>query len=361
MVEDKNWQFAIADHLGNTMVTFEDKGNNGRLTTEAQTDDPEELEVIQRNVYYPFGMNMEGGWNQVTTPGMAYQYNGKERDIDFGLDWDYYNFRMYNSTIGRFISTDPIADQFAHVSPFNYAENEPIGHIDLWGLQKYKLDNGDHLVGPYSHEFRDNENEEIEIHSKLRSTTVTNYDGIYNPRLTEGLLATADLLQYGYNIGFLATMNPATRSIGASKFSKKFAGLTALGSKEIVRSGRMFSHFTNQAGIAGITGIDDATLAAMKPGESILVNTLKFGKGKNSFMAGKEGDIFVTELRSGTSSRKLNQIGVFREKQAFSIQFSEEAAFMQGVRVSGQNVERSIYTIPGNSTLEGVFKIIRNK
>ena len=32
---------------------------------------------------------------------------------------------------------DPLADRFAWVSPYNYAENEPIAHIDLWGLQKY--------------------------------------------------------------------------------------------------------------------------------------------------------------------------------------------------------------------------------
>jgi len=31
---------------------------------------------------------------------------------------------------------DPIADQFPHVSVFNYAENEPVGHIDLHGLQQ---------------------------------------------------------------------------------------------------------------------------------------------------------------------------------------------------------------------------------
>jgi hypothetical protein len=36
----------------------------------------------------------------------------------------------------RFTGVDPLADRFAHVSPFNYAENEPIGHIDLWGLQQ---------------------------------------------------------------------------------------------------------------------------------------------------------------------------------------------------------------------------------
>ena len=30
---------------------------------------------------------------------------------------------------------DPIADQFAFVSVYNYAENEPVRFIDLWGLQ----------------------------------------------------------------------------------------------------------------------------------------------------------------------------------------------------------------------------------
>lgn len=43
---------------------------------------------------------------------------------------------MYNPVLGRFPSIDPKADEFAWVSPYNYAENEPIANIDLWGLQK---------------------------------------------------------------------------------------------------------------------------------------------------------------------------------------------------------------------------------
>jgi hypothetical protein len=38
-------------------------------------------------------------------------------------------------TIGRFTGVDPIADKFAFVSGYNYAENSPIGNIDLHGLQ----------------------------------------------------------------------------------------------------------------------------------------------------------------------------------------------------------------------------------
>ena len=44
--------------------------------------------------------------------------------------------------VGRFTGVDPLSDRFSHVSSYNYAENEPIGHIDLWGLQKYYKENG---------------------------------------------------------------------------------------------------------------------------------------------------------------------------------------------------------------------------
>lgn len=42
---------------------------------------------------------------------------------------------MYDPALGRFVCLDPLADKFAHVSPYNYAENRPIDGIDLWGLQ----------------------------------------------------------------------------------------------------------------------------------------------------------------------------------------------------------------------------------
>lgn len=67
-------------------------------------------------------------------------YNGKEIADDYGLNWHYYGFRSYDAAIGRFPSIDPIADNFAFVSGYNYAENSPIKHVDLWGLQKAIFD-----------------------------------------------------------------------------------------------------------------------------------------------------------------------------------------------------------------------------
>ena len=52
-----------------------------------------------------------------------------------GLNWSDYGARWYMPELGRFTGVDPIAAQYAHVSTYNYAENEPVGHIDLWGLQ----------------------------------------------------------------------------------------------------------------------------------------------------------------------------------------------------------------------------------
>ena len=46
-----------------------------------------------------------------------------------------YGARYYDAAVGRFVGVDPMADQFAWVSTYNYAENRPVGAIDLHGLQ----------------------------------------------------------------------------------------------------------------------------------------------------------------------------------------------------------------------------------
>jgi len=46
-----------------------------------------------------------------------------------------YGFRYYDPAIGRFTGVDPIADEFPHLSVYNYASNDPVRNIDLHGLQ----------------------------------------------------------------------------------------------------------------------------------------------------------------------------------------------------------------------------------
>ncbi len=132
-------EWCLKDHLGNTRVTFSDIDGDGNIEVvdDTLTTDVYEREISQENHYYPFGMARQD-CSLDTLKENKYLYNGKELDTDFGLNWYHYGARMYDPAIGRFTGVDPISDQFAWVSTYNYAENEPIAHIDLHGLQKSK-------------------------------------------------------------------------------------------------------------------------------------------------------------------------------------------------------------------------------
>jgi RHS repeat-associated protein len=122
------YEYTIKDHLGNARISFTDVNANG--TVDFSTD------VLQENHYYPFGLGFDGNWKNDAALDNKYQYNGKEINDDFGLNWYNYGKRWYDAAIGRFPTVDPIASDFAFVTPYNYAENEPVANIDLWGLQK---------------------------------------------------------------------------------------------------------------------------------------------------------------------------------------------------------------------------------
>ena len=129
------YEYALKDHLGNTRIMFCDKNGDGLVVVGSSQ---ESSEITQENHYYPFGLAMEGKW--LNTPSVSdtkYTYNGKELNDDFGLNLYAYGARYYDASVARFICFDPIAEKFAFVTPYNYAENNPVNAIDLHGLQKF--------------------------------------------------------------------------------------------------------------------------------------------------------------------------------------------------------------------------------
>jgi len=71
--------------------------------------------------------------------GVSYRYgfNGKETENDvkgIGNEQDY-GMRIYDPRLGRFLSVDPIANEYPWYTPYQFAGNNPINFLDVDGLE----------------------------------------------------------------------------------------------------------------------------------------------------------------------------------------------------------------------------------
>ncbi|WP_245189412.1 RHS repeat domain-containing protein [Lunatimonas salinarum] len=69
-----------------------------------------------------------------------YGFNGKEEDSsgEWGSKSHYdYGFRIYNPSIAKFLSVDPLAADYPWYTPYQFAGNNPIRFVDLDGLEEY--------------------------------------------------------------------------------------------------------------------------------------------------------------------------------------------------------------------------------
>jgi len=111
-VETHRYYFT-SDHIGSSNVITDASGT-----------------PVQQIEYMPFGESYvdwrELSWN---TP---YRFTGKEQDPETGL-YDY-GARYYDAKIGRFMSVDPLAADFASWTPYHYVHNNPLRYTDPNGL-----------------------------------------------------------------------------------------------------------------------------------------------------------------------------------------------------------------------------------
>ncbi len=135
-----NRHYELSNHLGNVLAVITDNIYfNGDSTS---------TKLITTSDYYPFGLDMKGRSftpppsESSTTGGDSeanyrYGFNGKERDNNLGGGTHYdYGFRIYKPRIAKFLSVDPLAQEYPWYTPYQFAGNRPINSIDLDGLEE---------------------------------------------------------------------------------------------------------------------------------------------------------------------------------------------------------------------------------
>jgi RHS repeat-associated protein len=65
----------------------------------------------------------------------VYGFNGKETDTE--TDLQDYGMRIYNPSLGRFLSVDPLTKSYPWYTPYQFAGNKPIWAVDLDGEEEF--------------------------------------------------------------------------------------------------------------------------------------------------------------------------------------------------------------------------------
>ncbi len=184
-----DYVYQYKDHLGNVRVNY------------AQNPQTGELEILEENHYYPFGLQHTNynsdllklkreeqsnekslaqdthPTNPFDNPGYKYKFNGMEMQEEFGTVFYDFGARNYDPAIGRWMNVDPLADSYLNLSPYTFVANNPLLYIDPDGK---KIIIGSHITGQ-RYEYR-NGNLYIvntnQLYTGNESFLITNRDAI---------------------------------------------------------------------------------------------------------------------------------------------------------------------------------------
>ena len=99
--------YYLADHLGSTRALVDESGA-----------------VTATYDYRPYGDILATSGAEST----HFRFTGHERDSESGLD--YMLARSYAYDVGRFLRPDPMQDAYPGISPYAYANNNPLKYVD---------------------------------------------------------------------------------------------------------------------------------------------------------------------------------------------------------------------------------------
>ncbi|MGV8947174.1 MAG: DUF6443 domain-containing protein [Lutibacter sp.] len=125
-----DYVYQFKDHLGNIRLSYKDVS----LTSTPQ------LEIVEENNYYPFGLQHKGYNNTINGVENNFKtFQGKEDEKELGRNTYDFGWRDYDPAIARWNVVDPLAEIRYELTPYNFVQNSPMFRIDPDGLTDYTL------------------------------------------------------------------------------------------------------------------------------------------------------------------------------------------------------------------------------
>ncbi|MCB0540742.1 MAG: hypothetical protein KDE33_24715, partial [Bacteroidetes bacterium] len=94
--------------------------------------------VVQSNNYYAFGLQTKDSWTRIDTKPNQYLYNAGSELNEATNNYEMI-FRSYDPAIGRMSGVDPMVNNFASLTPYNYSFNDPVYWNDPSGAVPEKV------------------------------------------------------------------------------------------------------------------------------------------------------------------------------------------------------------------------------
>ncbi len=103
-----------------------------------------DLEILEENNYYPFGLKHKGYNNNPISSNIALKkkFAGEEFEDELGKNTVAFQWRDYDPAIARFNKIDRYAEKYLDISPYSYTANNPIRFREIKGdsLNVYDLE-----------------------------------------------------------------------------------------------------------------------------------------------------------------------------------------------------------------------------
>lgn len=120
-----DYVYQYKDHLGNIRLSYKDV---------SATSTPS-LEIQEENNYYPFGLKHKAYNTAKNGVHHKFEFQDQESQEELDLNWISFKWRNHDPAIGRFMSIDPLAEDYVYNGTYNFSENRVIDGVELEGLE----------------------------------------------------------------------------------------------------------------------------------------------------------------------------------------------------------------------------------